>query len=172
MSVALGAGVGVGVRAGLREPASAFELASTLGAATSAGRGDGHGTSDPAGFLARATSTGRGGDTGELASSLAPKVGGDSIGNAAIGIEGRRDTGEAFVVGRFTPSTGRNATRAGGADVGSADGDVDGLRTDEGAEATIAFGPGVGGAGRTANEAGRCVEAGAGGVVGGPAAAG
>jgi len=102
---------------------------------------------------------------------LAPKAGGDPIGNAAIGIGGRRDTGEAFVVGRFTPSTGRKATRAGGTDVGSADGGVGGLRTDEGAEATIAFGPGVGGAGRTANEAGRCVEAGPGAGAGDPAAA-
>ena len=152
----MGVALGVGVRASLRESASAFELAPTLGAAASAGRGAGDGTGDPAGFLARATSTGGGGDAGELASSLAPKVGDDSIGNAAIGVEGRRDTGEVFVVDRFTASTGRNATRA-GADVGSADGD--GLGTDAGSESTIAFGPGVGGAGRTANEAGRCVEA-------------
>ena len=143
MGVALG--VGVGVAASLREAASAFELALTLGAAASAGRGDG--------------------DPGELGSSLALKVEADSIGNAAVGVEGWRDTREAFVIGRFTASTGRTATRA-GADVGSADGDVDGLGTDAGAEATIAFGPGVGGAGRTANEAGRCVEAGPGAGAG------
>ena len=141
MGVALG--VGVGVAASLREAASAFELALTLGAAASAGRGDG--------------------DPGELGSSLALKVGADSIGNAAVGVEGWRDTREAFVIGRFTASTGRNATRA-GADVGSADGD--GLGTDAGSESTIAFGPGVGGAGRTANEAGRCVEAGPGAGAG------
>jgi len=142
-------GVALGVGASLRESASTFELAPTLGAAASAGRGDG--------------------DQGELASILALKVGADSIGNAAVGVEGRRDTREAFVVDRFTASTGRNATRA-GADVGSADGDVDGLGTDAGAgagaEATIALGPGVGGAGRTANEAGRCVEAGPGAGAG------
>ena len=132
----MGVALGVGVGASLREAASAFELALTLGAAASAGRGDG--------------------DPGELGSSLALKVGADSIGNAAVGVEGWRDTREAFVIGRFTASTGRNATRA-GADVGSADGD--GLGTDAGSESTIAFGPGVGGAGRTANEAGRCVEA-------------
>ena len=148
----MGVGLGVGVGASLRESASAFELAPTLGAAASAGLRAG----DPAGFSARATSTGGDGDPGELDSSLALKVGADSIGNAAVGVEGWRDTREAFVIGRFTASTGRTATRA-GADVGSADGD--GLGTDAGSESTIAFGPGVGGAGRTANEAGRCVEA-------------
>jgi len=93
--------LGEGVRASLREPASAFELAPSPAAATSAGR--------------------EAGDAVERASSLVPKVWGVSIGNAATGIEGPRDTGEASVVDRFTVSTGRNATRP-GADVGSADG--------------------------------------------------
>ena len=128
--------LGEGVRASLREPASAFELAPTLGAATSAGR--------------------EAGDAVEPASSLVPTVGGDSIGNAATGIEGPRDTREASMVDSFTVWTGRNATRA-GADVGSAGGD--GFETDAGSKPTIALGPGMGGAGRTANEAGCCVEA-------------